>query len=96
MKTQEKTSHTEGPWKYEAETKTIRSVHGNYWLATMNSWNSSINNEANAQLMASAPELLEALKALMFLTELDSIYWSSTEEFKRAQKAIKKAEGCTQ
>ena len=62
MKTTTNTQHTPGPWRFEPETKTIRSVPANYWLATMDSWDGAVNNEANARLMASAPELLEALK----------------------------------
>lgn len=37
----------------------------NYWIATMDSWDGAVNNEANAQLIASAPELLSALTALL-------------------------------
>ncbi len=48
--------HTPGPWVYEAGTKTIRSKPANYWLATMNSWDGAVNNEANARLIAAAPE----------------------------------------
>lgn len=54
-----KPAHTPGPWRYEASTKTIRSVPTNYWLATMDSWDGAVNHEANALLIASAPDLLE-------------------------------------
>jgi len=54
--------HTPGPWKYEDSTQTIRGVPNNYWLATMNSWDGAVNHEANAQLIAAAPEQHEALK----------------------------------
>jgi hypothetical protein len=58
------TTHTPGPWLYEPETETIRSVKENYWLASMESFEGEVSNEANARLIASAPELLEALRAL--------------------------------
>lgn len=59
-----KTAHTPGPWRYEASTKTIRSIPTNYWLATMDSWDGAINNEANARLIASAPALAAMVRAL--------------------------------
>jgi hypothetical protein len=54
-------AHTPGPWRYEAGTKTIRSVPANYWLATLDSWDGAVNNAANARVMAAAPELLAVL-----------------------------------
>src|SRR3990167_4908558 len=67
METKKKVTHapTPGPWRYEEVTKTIRSVPSNYWLATMDSWDGAINNEANARLIAAAPELLEAAKRML-------------------------------
>ncbi len=59
MKT-EIAKHTAGPWVYEESTKTIRSVPSNYWLATMDSWDGAVCHEANARLIAAAPELLKA------------------------------------
>jgi hypothetical protein len=59
------TTHTPGPWLYEPETETIRSVKENYWLASMESFEGEVSNEANARLIASAPELLEALRGTM-------------------------------
>jgi hypothetical protein len=52
--------HTPGPWKFERETKTIRSARENYWLATMESWDGAVDHDANAQLIAAAPDLLKA------------------------------------
>jgi hypothetical protein len=57
--------HTPGPWKYEQSTKTIRATPSNYWLATMDSWDGAVNHDANAKLIAAAPELLEALSMLL-------------------------------
>lgn len=62
--------HTRGPWRYEAETKTIRSVPANYWLASMDSWDGAVDSVANARLIAAAPELLEALKEARQYAEL--------------------------
>lgn len=49
-------------WKYEPSTRTIRATPSNHWIATMDSWDGAVNNEANARLIASAPELLAALE----------------------------------
>jgi len=57
--------HTPETWRYEKSTKTIRSVPGNYWIATMDSWDGMCNNDANGRLIAAAPELLNALRTLM-------------------------------
>jgi len=56
---------TPGPWRYEESTKTIRSVPGNHWLATMDSWDGAVDHAANAHLIAAAPELLAALENLL-------------------------------
>lgn len=57
--------HTPGPWRYEESTKTIRSVPKNDWIASMGSWDGSVPTAANARLIAAAPELLEALRAVV-------------------------------
>ncbi len=90
-----KTKHTPGPWRYEESTKTIRAVHSNYWLVTMDSWDGAINNEANAQLIASAPELLEALKLLIKNHEDIGIVNVTLDEriIAISKQAIAKAEG---
>lgn len=56
---------TPGPWRFEASTKTIRSIPANYWLATMDSWDGAVDHKANATLIAAAPELLSALEQLI-------------------------------
>ena len=53
---------TPGPWQYEATTKTVRSVPANYWLASMDSWDGAVDHDANAKLIAAAPDLLAALE----------------------------------
>jgi len=56
------TKHTPGPWKYEPGTKTIRAMPQNYWLATMDSFDGAVNHDANARLIALAPEMAEVLR----------------------------------
>lgn len=69
--------HTPGPWRFEPETKTIRSVPKNYWLASMNSWDGAVDHDANAALIAAAPEtaaerdkLRDALQSLRGLPDV--------------------------
>lgn len=52
-------------WRYETETKTIRSVPENYWITTMTSFEGAVDHEANARLIAAAPELLEAIEHVL-------------------------------
>jgi hypothetical protein len=85
------TKHTPGPWRYEPGTKTIRAVPSNYWLATMDSWDGAVDNNANARLIAAAPDLLAALQALA-----DKCVPGCTpyaKELPAARAAIRKAEG---
>lgn len=94
--------HTKGPWIYEESTKTIRSIPENYWLTTMDSWDGAINNNANARLIASAPNLLEACKGLISNAVWDgktrehgsaNEYTVHRAVIEATQRAIMKAEG---
>ena len=55
-------THNTGPWKYEKATGTIRHAITNHWIATMDSFDGAVNNEANGNLIACAPELFDALR----------------------------------
>lgn len=81
-------ARTPAPWRYEASTKTIRSVPGNHWLASMNSWDGAVDHEANARVMAASAQMLKALKHL--------VHWHdqlSPTDIAMAQAAIAEAEG---
>jgi hypothetical protein len=54
-------------WRYEAATKTIRSVPENYWICSMDSWDKAVDHEKNAALIASAPGLKEENRQLLSL-----------------------------
>jgi hypothetical protein len=88
--------HTPGPWgisgKEERDLGTlspgfleISSAHDVCWIAKVQIH--TPEGEANARLIAAAPELLEALKAVVAIAD------RSTDEFDRARAAIAKAEG---
>lgn len=40
--------------RYEESTKTIRTVHGNHWVATVDSWDKAIDPPTLAQAMCDA------------------------------------------
>ena len=76
--------HTAGPWKSEGRSIINPALSGvGRTIATQ------IDSEANARLIAAAPELLEALKAVM--SEWRDGYGLNCVEQLRA--AIAKAEG---
>lgn len=58
--------HTPGPWRYEFETRTVRTVPGNHWLGTLDSWDGAVvrQRDANGALMAAAPDMLKELEAI--------------------------------
>ena len=61
-------------WKYEPETRTIRSVPSNHWVASMNSWDGAEDHQANARIIAAAPDLLAALQ-LVYANAGESPEW---------------------
>jgi hypothetical protein len=80
-------------WRYEPETKTIRSVPQNHWIATMDTFDGAENHETNAHLIAAAPELYAALKALADLDDGDEKFaWKHEVEFNGARAALAKAD----
>jgi hypothetical protein len=55
-------------WRYERATKTIRSVPENHWIASMDSFDGAQDHEANAALIARAPELQRFAEKIAALT----------------------------
>lgn len=95
--------HTPGPW----ETSKVKGLHVTHIFKTMPcstliAQTEGLNNEADAHLIAAAPELLEALKELLAHEgersydngigyETDSIALEKAKNI--ARSAIDKAEG---
>ena len=80
--------HTPGPWEYRghawvqtADDKKIPIANFNFYAAT----------EANARLIAAAPELLEASKEMLQL--IDTICRVEGATVRKARAAIAKATG---
>ena len=62
------TKHTPGPWMFDATLKGDGSFGGSYIVSNnaKRTWPlAEVYREDNAHLIAAAPELLEALKALV-------------------------------
>lgn len=59
--------HTSGPWKYSKENGVLEIWNQNTFVARINDRHKyhSVDDEANACLIASAPELLEALDGVI-------------------------------
>lgn len=103
------TQHTTGPWKAiqnpgrEPCTYYVVDPSGRFCIADLPS--GSTCTQANARLIAAAPELLEELRAVVNAQEEQclALGWSSVEEYRKhhtdadpyykARAAISKAEG---
>lgn len=82
-------THTPGPWKLiwwgnerYPYPLSIDTADDACWIAR----NGTCSNPADARLIAAAPDLLAALKAVMAVAD------RKTDEFDRARAAISKAE----
>ena len=90
--------NTKGKWQMEDRSDKITQVIS-YDINTAEAkdicvvsddWNEQV---ANANLIAAAPELFKALKAMTKLFEERVPYPNNTQRYKQAIKAIAKAEG---
>lgn len=85
------TKHTRGPWfeKYGSQIYTDTALNPELNIATANRMGTRSEQEANARLIAAAPELLEALKSAL------TVLPDSVGDFDRdkAEAAIAKATG---
>ena len=87
--------HTPGPWKsYEDDgfiNLMVVDAEGYYIAEAMG--RTKKNMEANARLIAAAPELLEALEKLCNRWQGDTELYAHGEEIKAGRAAIAKAKG---
>ncbi len=94
--------HTPGPWDFPKEQSAIRytvnDMHNRH-VAMVSCYcakqGDEVENLANAQLIAAAPDMLEALKSLVSFTERTTEGWTEAdlEILDQAQTAIAKATG---
>ena len=86
-------SHTPGPWhvgKRDPEWLPIRDAN-DLWVCDCGFRNEVSENEANARLIAAAPDLLSSVKDLLFIGNL--VDEERQNVITGAVAAIKKAEG---
>ena len=101
--------HTPGPWFIDDRTPVKTSINSNNkHIAIVNFFHEGSNRDvvgdehlANANLIASAPEILEALNRILYSNEIDHSCTDSTYckqdrescDLCFAEKAIKKSRG---
>lgn len=77
--------HTPGPWVADRD-----GIEYSIYAASINDYIADVWDEANAHLIAAAPELYEALKGMLDQPETPEAYDAMMD---RAQRALAKAEG---
>lgn len=94
--------HTQGPWKFFQVGKVIEVQASNaeqppivHWMGFDDCFRSLEEHEANARLIAAAPELLEALESIIELGKRDLSNEKYDGYFETARAAIAKAKGGT-
>lgn len=89
------TKHTPAPWNVNGGMrqgiKTVYAASGSVAEMTDSKAHSNEEQEANARLIAAAPELLEALNKLVRRAEING--WASPPDIVHAVKVIAKAKG---
>ena len=86
-----KQTHTPGPWHVKNGSSIYASNRYIGLALSGHLYGNDLPQEANARLMAAAPELLEALKELSQHTrKVNGIY---SPEYNKAIRLIKKIEG---
>lgn len=92
-----KAEYTPGPWVIETDTQEpynkdapIKVWVGPALVYSGDPYKMTAEDDANARLIASAPELLEALEELLMAMNPSMIEWHS-EEVGKARAAIAKA-----
>ena len=80
--------HTEGPWFTDGNY----IAHQSGDIATLDGVRPAEEEEANARLIAAAPELLEALDALLWAAAEKTLK-QKEEIWEQARRAIAKAKG---
>ena len=95
------TKHSAGPWRTgtivagdrdHADRQRITAGQGSGWLADVLIWDDCPEeSKANARLIASAPDLLEALKGVV--AWIDQYHPKASQNLTLSRAAISKAEG---
>jgi len=92
----EKTKHTSGPWRTDFNS------YDNQWRVYEKNGPPIINSlfkpsgeigEANARLIAAAPDLLEACRELWFAIQVIPVDWNNPKAKELSEKAIDAMDG---
>lgn len=94
-------AHTPGPWEWDGPVWSYDSDNEAPWLIQSESdhrvfvlmGSIRCNNKADARLIAAAPDLLHALKALLAETTGPEEVWAEGSAVEHARAAIAKATG---
>ena len=92
------TKHTPGPWVWDSHYDDLRPL----WYSEMSqgfgylSWDNDETREANAHLIAAAPDLLEALEAIVATWDGPKYNHFMADNIDLARAAIAKANGQTE
>ncbi len=82
------TEHTQGPWEYEFVGHDTQE----FWIMDSDGFLvADAQTEANARLIASAPDLLEALENIVEVTDRQDNLWWLMHELRYAKDAIDQA-----
>lgn len=84
--------HTPGPWIYQKGV-IMEACYNGFNICDVSSTSEVQQDEANGTLMAAAPELLDACKAMIALIGRHAIESHGTVAHKLLLSAVAKAEG---
>jgi hypothetical protein len=85
--------HTPGPWNYDRSGYSLYVNSGRELVTALSMDGKRLEtSEANARLIAAAPDLLKALNTILNICLLDNGHWAKTIE-REAHEAIAKATG---
>lgn len=87
------TKHTPGPWDVLKLANPDYAPEYGVCADAAARCHAVVKGEANARLIAAAPELLAALRRLMPLWDREDVADTWSEDFEAAEAAIAKAEG---
>ena len=78
--------HTPGKWSVHWNAKDSAEIHGQkYEVALLNGYVSEEELKANAQLIALAPDMLEALRNILKVTDKQDNLWWIMDELRYAE-----------
>lgn len=95
--------HTQGPWKFfqvwkviEVQAESAEKPPIVHWMGFDDCFRSLEEHEANARLIAAAPELLEALERLVYFAESQYFEIKNIQPwYQQTREIIAKAKGGT-